>query len=69
MNNATKFDIEALAVPTEDDVSAWNALTREQQLQVMQEVSDHADSTTPCGRTMDDIRASLRSRRQQQARA
>ena len=67
MSTISEFDINTLAVPTEDEVSAWNALTREQQLKALQAVSHHPDSTTPSGRSMGDIKQYLRSRRLQQA--
>jgi hypothetical protein len=56
------------ATPTEDDIRAWEALPRDEQLRRLRESLTHPDCSTPVADTMRDIlelahaRADARSR-------
>ncbi len=50
------------ATPTEQEIAAWNELSREEQLKRYREFFSHPDTMTDCGQTMDDILAEARRR-------
>lgn len=50
------------ATPSEEDVRAWDALPREEQLQLLRAVLTHPDCSTVSAATMSEILAEARRR-------
>jgi hypothetical protein len=50
------------ATPTDEEIAAWNELSREEQLKRYRELFSHPDCNTVSGATMDDILAEARRR-------
>ncbi len=50
------------ATPTDEEIAAWNELSREEQLKRYREFFSHPDTMTCSGQTMDDILAEARRR-------
>lgn len=60
----TTLRISSWATPTEADLAEWRAMTRDEQLAAFQELAHHPKTTTPSKRTVDDILAEVRAKRQ-----
>ena len=50
------------ATPTDEEIAAWNELSREEQLKRYRELFNHPDCNTVSGATMDGILAEARRR-------
>jgi hypothetical protein len=50
------------ATPTEEEIGAWDALPRDEQLRRMRAALTHPDCSTPTTDTMRDILAEARAR-------
>jgi hypothetical protein len=58
----TMIRVMPSATPTEQEIAAWNELSREEQLKRYRELFSDPDTMTDCGQTMDDILAEARRR-------
>ncbi|MFY9641765.1 MAG: hypothetical protein WCD20_20235 [Rhodomicrobium sp.] len=54
--------LTSLTMPSAEDIAAWNALSREQQLQRLREELSHPDCDKRSHRSMDEILADARDR-------
>jgi predicted Fe-S protein YdhL (DUF1289 family) len=50
------------ATPSEQDIAAWEAMTREEQLEAMRALVDGPAARRDCGLTMDQLLARARAR-------
>lgn len=53
--STTKHKITSWAVPTPEDDAAWDAMTRTEQLEALQEHFSHPDTTTTTETTVAEI--------------
>ena len=58
----TIADVMPSATPTEEEIRAWEALPRDEQLRRLRAVLTHPDCGTPTTDTMGDILAEARAR-------
>ena len=56
-------DVKPSATPSDDEISAWNALPREEQLRRLREELSHHDACVAGGSDMVDIWAKIKARR------
>lgn len=66
-NQITKHRFTSWAVPTPEDDAVWNAMTREQKLQALQDLAHHPDTTTTTDITVAEIVARSRASRRSEA--
>jgi hypothetical protein len=55
-------DVMPSATPTEDDIRAWEALPRDEQLRRLRAALTHPDCSTTTPESMDDVLAAARAR-------
>ena len=55
-------NVMSSATPSDEDIAAWNALTRDEQLRRMRAYLTHPDCSTPSNSTMEEILALAQSR-------
>ena len=58
----TVSDVMPSAPPSEEEIAAWNALPRDEQLRRMQDALNHPDCNTACKLDMDEILRLARQR-------
>jgi hypothetical protein len=56
------IDVMPSATPTEAELAAWAALSRDEQLRRLRACLTHPDATTPSSATMTDILARAHAR-------
>ena len=64
MSKSTALTVEVMpsAAPTEEEIRAWQALPRDEQLRRLRAALTHPDCGTPAVDTMHDILAEARAR-------
>jgi hypothetical protein len=68
MNDTKTRAMPSPLPPTEAELAAWNALTRDEQIQRYREYLQHPDCQRISDATMDDILAEARRRAQDRQR-
>ena len=68
IDTKTRFRPTSWSCPTDDDNRAWDALTRDEQLEAMQALAVHSDTSTPTEITVDEIMTRVRADRAARAK-